>query len=160
MIAWTVAALLLSSTPQARDVQSNIETITVENRMSFPVCAGVCGDTDLTVSSDGRVKLRRRSLGSRVWKTYKYRISDTEWSEFRQIYASLRPPGVKGQLDTCNAETLVIDYDIRWDDVRPASRLLACNEDARSTYYRGLRALRISPVGGKRLTAEQADSLR
>jgi hypothetical protein len=159
MIAWTVAALVLSSTPSAGDTSASIEVIKVKDRMSFPVCAGVCGDTDLTVSSDGKAILRWRRLGSAKWKSYKYKISSAEWEEFRRIYAPLRPQGIKASLDSCNPDTLVISYDIRWDDAEPGSRLLACNEQARTAYIRGLRALRISPVGGKRLTAEELETL-
>jgi hypothetical protein len=74
----------------------------------------------------------------------------------------MRPVGLKGPIGLCDPDTLVIDWDIRWQDSGKPARLLACRGAAGvgEADRDGFKILRISPVTGARLTAEQAESLR
>lgn len=137
------------------------ETITVHNRFSYIICAGVCTDSDLTVRSDGTVSFRVRRI-KREWQSFEYRVSQQQVREFWAAYAELRPIGIKGPIGTCEEQTGIIDKNISWDDALGHSRLLACFgvEDVRRAYNEGFRILQISPVTGEELSAHEAQGLR
>jgi len=98
-------------------------------------------------------------IGSKWHKDFEYRISQQQYANFVAAYSKIRPSGLVARLDGCDPVTLVIDFDIRWEDSGPPSRLLACRgEDLRRAYLDGFRALGINVVGGK-LTPEDDEVL-
>jgi hypothetical protein len=155
-LAMLTAFLLTTLTPVA-PVLGNAERITVRERFSGVVCAGVCIDSDLTVRRDGLVEFRVKSGGG-VWTMHRLTVSAEQVSQFWAIYASIRPlMGVNGPVGTCDVETAVIDFEMHWNEWKGSATLLACRDRGVQRAYReGFRALRISPVTGEQLTAEQA----
>src|SRR3954469_1712998 len=110
MLVWGFLLLAASSAADEPHV------LTVEHRFSGIVCAGVCIDSELTVRSDGLATFRVRpaSLKYRPWRTRQYRLSQEQVREFWRAYAPVRPVGLKGPIGLCDPDTLVIDWDIRW----------------------------------------------
>lgn len=154
--------MFLSAILAASSVSDEPDVLTIQHRFSGIVCAGVCIDSDLTVQSNGLVifRVRQASLQHHPWKTVRYRISQQQVRQFWSIYAAVRPVGLKGPIGSCDADTLVIDWDIHWDDTNKPARLLACRGaiGVGEAYREGFRILRISPVTGQRLTAEEAET--
>jgi hypothetical protein len=135
------------------------EIITVDHHFSAVACAGYCTNSHLVVRSDGLAELRVESLTGKDVERRRYRITRQEFAEFRRVYSAIRPAGLKGPIGTCDEETLVIDWDIRWNGPDASSRLLACRDvDAvRKAYFDGYRVLRISPATAQRLSAKEAE---
>jgi hypothetical protein len=156
-----VAGLLFLACLPSETSAGHYQTITIKQRFSGLICAGYCIDSDLVVRSNGTVLYRVSAADRDKYATYRYHIAKKDIQAFQLLYAQIRPVGVKGPVGDCEPDRHVIDYDIRWDDSH-ASRLLACSgiEDVRSVYYRGLRALRISSVTGRRLSQQAAEDIR
>ena len=101
-------------------------------------------------------------MGRKNWRSVHYKVSQREIQRFWEAYAKIRPQGLRGVLGQCDPLTLKIRWDIEWAGPGSPSRVLACHgaEEVSNAYFEGFRVLRISPVSGERLTAEQAEILR
>jgi hypothetical protein len=75
-----------------------VETITISYRTWYPICAGLCPDYDLSVSSDGQVNSHRlRPIASQRH----YRVSREQAVQFAAIIGELGRPAKPQPIVSC-----------------------------------------------------------
>jgi hypothetical protein len=138
---------------------SDVETIQLRFRHSYPFCGGLCPDFETRVGPDGSVV----TYALRGGEAYRFRASSLQLAAFRRILGAIRPSGERSLDARCERGRLADgtpdplddprpdDVEIFWSGGDAQTRLTACaftHPEMRRTMESALRALGADPFSG------------
>lgn len=124
--------------------------IVVVHRFTSTVCAGLCVDETIRVSSDGRVTWLYRAPHQQYFhwsqvKPARFLVPRRAAAAFGQHMTAIEPPRDQSDAHGCYAPQHVRewDWDIRWTTHHQTRRLLSCdaNRQIQATWAGAIRAL-------------------